>query len=47
MSVADYFGLLYAEQKDARMLAEALEWPFLSEKTRSMLRRWLGSRNPA
>lgn len=47
MSVADYFGLLYAEQKDARLLAEALEWPFLSDKARSMLRRWLGSRNPA
>ena len=47
MSVADYFGLLYAEQKDARLLAEALQWPYLSDKTRAMLNRWLRSENPS
>ena len=47
MSVADYFGLLYAEQKDTRLLAEALQWPYLSDKTRAMLNRWLRSENPS
>ena len=47
MSVADYFGLLYAGQKDAGLLAEALQWPFLSDKTRIMLGRWLQSSNPS
>ena len=47
MSVADYFTLLYADQKDARLLAEALQWPFLSEKTRNMLQRWLRPLNPS
>lgn len=45
MSVADYFGLLYDPVKDPALLTEALGWPFLSEKTRSMLQRWLTSLN--
>jgi len=41
LSVADYFQLLYSHTKDPEKVARALEWPFHSDKTRKMLRRWL------
>ncbi len=41
LSVADFYRLLYGEQKDPEMLERALEWHFLSDQTRQMLRRWL------
>jgi hypothetical protein len=47
MSIATFFRLLYDEQKDAGLLAEALQWPFLSDKTRAMLSRWLRPLDPS
>lgn len=45
--IAAYYRLLFAPKKDLRVLRQALEVPFLTERSKKQLQRWLRSMDPS
>ena len=41
ISIAEFFGLWYATQKDSELIAKALQNPWLTEDKRQRLKQWL------